>query len=1025
MARQIWEEPEAARQVSLHIGSSFEGAWENVLLPWFEMVARRLFENGERVAVVTPFRSYAYLLRGKLLASGISLLGVKFLSPAQLRERLLRGCGLDIPLREHLRLLVAIAAEKLAEEDRESLVAKSIARDPDYFLRMIDQLHSAGWDVDEIAEPALREIAGRFAKIARDSGFMFIHEADRLAVTNAGQSPRRFDHLIVSGFDGTHWPLWPLLRAAVTASSQAVVVLSDPRDEARDLDETWVGTWEETFGAAELIGEVEGGPGSAIPASLPETESERIARAENPNDRVYFLIGRDTTEQARTIVAVTAKFLEEKTCERIGILFPRNGALPRLVATFLEAARISHNDGIAHLAPSVFDDDAWRAWLELQQNPRLKSLFLFLRATSAKIFEGLSILEVEDKLGRAHADVLVDHIDILREYCARKHGNGAILRGLDKIQFLPATATFPEFLAQTRKIFTQLGWRQHWNEVGRLSRNWAGRVSQRFSKAIYLRWLREILGVPSATRDDYGSHPYSYVHLLSYAEAEGQSWSHLVFAGLNEEAWPALEDGFGFVDDREIDQFNRRNKILNRRAVKRGRQGQGQWSVREGKTILLGPAERRQIRQRQLRNLMESPGVAIGVTANLYSEAFPSRIANPTEFFSRLYFCARGRGVSHKTLHALEGQTRAWLKNWSPVDAQKIDSISVGRTRYAYEARRQRRAAGEYEFAFRGLPDRSVALRVTDWEQALKWPALVWMRIFLGVEADEENSDAWATATGQWVHRWLAKSAQGAKGEEFVEIRDVDEVRARIVENARQFRDQVTSLCNACARPLPDWWISGWSNALYVADCLGAKLSGLRADWSHMAPEWTLGSLDSPAIIPVGRDESLRLRGRIDLILARGDRDRSRLGFPELWVVDYKTGRQRGFNVWELRRKEAPEKKLRKELLKGRGVQLALYALAAQSLGALHVRLTLLGLADELRPQFDLDHAIAQKELWRELHRMQESGAFGMIGAVHNEYGFVRAYPLATLPIDPEVLQEKWTMTHPAFATEPEENSET
>src|SRR5919108_3454896 len=105
MAGQSHEEP---RRVALYIGTSFDAAWDNVLLPWFETAAPHAFEAGGTVAVITPFRSHAYLLRSRLLARGISLLGVKFLSTAQLRELLLRGNGLNLPLREHLRLLFAI-----------------------------------------------------------------------------------------------------------------------------------------------------------------------------------------------------------------------------------------------------------------------------------------------------------------------------------------------------------------------------------------------------------------------------------------------------------------------------------------------------------------------------------------------------------------------------------------------------------------------------------------------------------------------------------------------------------------------------------------------------------------------------------------------------------------------------------------------------------------------------------------------------------------------------------------------------
>jgi hypothetical protein len=214
--------------------------------------------------------------------------------------------------------------------------------------------------------------------------------------------------------------------------------------------------------------------------------------------------------------------------------------------------------------------------------------------------------------------------------------------------------------------------------------------------------------------------------------------------------------------------------------------------------------------------------------------------------------------------------------------------------------------------------------------------------------------------------------------------------------------------------------VSGWSNALYIADRLAAKLSGLATDWTHMAPEW---SLDSPTKIPVGKNEFLRVRGRIDLILARGPRNESRLPFENLWLIDYKTGRQRGLNLHERRSKKAPAEKFSKLLAKGRGVQLALYALATQALGASNVQLALLGLADELEPQFRLADAVAQKDFWQELYRMQETGVFGMFGPVHADYGFAYDYPLATLGIDEELLKQKWAITHPALALDLEDDS--
>ena len=997
--------------VSLHLTSSPEDAWENVLKRWFDKVASRPLQN-EPAAVVTASRTQAYFFRSRLLAKGRSLFGVKFLSPAQLRNDLLRGCDLRVPLREHLRLLLAVTAEEFANSNRDEetlLVAKSVARDPDRFLRALDELRAAGWSFDEIDSVGLREIAARFEQKVRDCGFTFVHDADRAALAYARKSQPLFADLLLFGFDAAHWPLWPLLQSATVSATDATVVLSDPRDEARDLDETWVGTWEDTFGSANVIPAVKTNSPACLREPLPFSASQ-----------IQFGIGRDTMQQARAIVALAAKFVGDKKCERLAILFPSPGALPRLVATFLESAGIEHNDGIAHLAPSAFDDDAWRAWLELQRAPRLKPLFQFLRATERQIFDGIQVSQLEDTMRRAYNKALIDDVELLSDYCANslelRHGN-ATARELEKIRFLPENALLSEFLSQTRTAFLTLRWKERWNELERLSRNWKNRLAGKFSKVLYLRWLEELLGAPSLQRDYLGANPYARVHLITHAEAQGQPWSHLIFAGLNDEIWPAFDTELAFIRNEQIDDLNRQNKALNRRASKRGRQGEGHWTVREGKTLLIGPNEQRQIRRRQMLNLVEYVTAGIAATASLYSETTPSRISNPSEFFSWLYFNARGRGVSQETLHTLEQQTRYWLKDWSPVDAQKVDSISVGRTRYAFDARRQLRPAGEYEFALRNPPDQEISFSVTQWEQALRSPAIVWMKVFLGVEPDEDNGDVWPLATGQWVHGWLANSVGNGDDRKFVGINRANEMRERIQAQAREFHERVATLCANRGKTLPDWWRSGWSNALYIADCLAAKLSDLD-DWSEVAVEWSLGN---STLIEIQQGATLQVRGRIDVVIARHKSEQSQIGYDDLWVVDYKTGRQRGFNLKELRKKDTPKRKFRRQLIEGRGVQLALYALAVNALGAQKVRLTLLSPAEELEPQFDLDAVLAQKNFWIELHRMQSTGVFGMLGPVHADFGFVPQYPLATLPIDVDLLQEKWALTHPAFASEKEE----
>jgi hypothetical protein len=49
---------------------------------------------------------------------------------------------------------------------------------------------------------------------------------------------------------------------------------------------------------------------------------------------------------------------------------------------------------------------------------------------------------------------------------------------------------------------------------------------------------------------------------------------------------------------------------------------------------------------------------------------------------------------------------------------------------------------------------------------------------------------------------------------------------------------------------------------------------------------------------------------------------------------------------------------------------------------------------------------------------MQSTGIFGFKGLLRSNYSFTRPYPIATLAIDPEIVDERWEETHPDLAVE-------
>ena len=999
-------------KVSLHTTADPAAAHAAVFLPWLEKSAAAAWRDRRPTAVLVPFRTDAYFLKARALSAGLNLIGVHFLTPGELRDRLARHLGVAarVPLRERLHLLLAIAAARIAERHDNAATA-SVAAAPDHLLKAIDLLNAGGWKFAEAGPAPLRPVVAEFERLVASAGFQLMHDADRDLLAQARAAAPAFASLFVTGFSGLHWPLWPLLAAAVHSAESASVCLTDPRTEAEALDATWIGTWEETFGAAEPLA-ADAGPRPFVEVlQLPETKSEIARRQSEPANGVEFLVGFNTAEQARAIVAKALHFLADPACERLGILFPAAGALSRRTAELLAEHAVPHNDGLAHHAPGPLEDPAWPAWLDLQENPRIPSVLRFLRAhpTPENFFSGLPLAEIEDALPRVFNDLLIDDLAVVAEYLARhprsRHAD-KLGAGLRALRFLPESASLAQFIAASDSIFRELGWPARAEELRRLADDWSRLSKVVAPRAAWLRWLRETLVSWRAERAEGGNHPYSRVHLLPYAQAESQSWSHLIVAGLNEGQWPPTHEETGFLGEEEIDALNRRVRALNTRAVRQGRQGEGHSTVEPGHALCLGPAQRRELALRSFLNTIESTTVAVAATASLYEESTPDRRLNPSDFFTRLYFCARGQAVSEDAMGALRTETSRWLTAGGLFQTIAIDPLTGQQTRVAFDARRDaKRPFGEYEFALRAPLPKPLRLTATQWESAFASPALVWMNRLLGVAGrDAGDETPWSLATGQWVHHWLHAISGSPEPGAFAPLPASPELHARVRHRAETFRDRVLAVLEKSGRAMPDWWLSTWQQALHLAEQLAQRVAEVEGR-THVATEWKLRD----TAITLGNGAELHVNGRLDLILAAAPPGTSPLP-DDAWIVDYKTGNRSPLSV--------------KKLWLGDGLQLALYALALHQLGARGIGVSLLTPDLTLaKAQLTLADLEAQERLWQGLHAMQESGVFGMRGALRDEFSYRGDYPLATLAIDPEVLAEKWTQSHPAFAGDTGEES--
>jgi ATP-dependent helicase/DNAse subunit B len=285
-------------------------------------------------------------------------------------------------------------------------------------------------------------------------------------------------------------------------------------------------------------------------------------------------------------------------------------------------------------------------------------------------------------------------------------------------------------------------------------------------------------------------------------------------------------------------------------------------------------------------------------------------------------------------------------------------------------------------------------------------PAIIWMKRYLGVEAPEDSANPWARTTGEWVHHWLANIIERTDRKIFLAFPSLTEIDERICFTADERHAEIRRLCGLLGKIIPDWWTSGWLNARYLARHLGAKIGAMKG-WNCMTTELAVGR---DGVVKITDGVELKLRGRIDLVLARDDAPS--FAGKNIWVVDYKAGSA----------KELKTSDLHDSLVKGTSLQLGLYALAIRELGAAEVGVSIISLAvKNVAPQLSVADLASQTDIFADLAEMQRTGIFGMKGEIRPAFGYSARYPLATLPIEADILEDKWVLTHPALVLEKEE----
>lgn len=982
-----------AGRVHLWLGGAFDDIWREVARPWLAAAARTALLAPAPWVVLVPSRAHGHALKARWLGEGRHLGGVFFWTPGELRDHLRRALP-DTPalaLREYLHLLLASAAE-----NDEHPAIRAAGREPGRLMRSLDQLTAAGLDAGALDFPPAEQLAATFAAALRDTGWTTVQAFDwRLA---RSPPPDAIASLLLLGFDAAHWELWPLLQACVGAATEAAIVLTPPRSKAERLDQAWIGSWEEVHGEAASIA-TEPAPAPFADVAHRMENHEADAGRQSAPAAVEILVGRNVREHADAIATQCLAYLRDPAATRIGLLFPGPSPLAREVSARLVTYGVPHFDAFGHAAPPSSVAVRWQAWVHLQKSYRLDALLRLVEVDAA----AAPPARFDDALGRAYGDVLVDDLPVLtarlRDLAREDHLEAAAF--LARYARLPQKATVARMLEATHDAWRVLGWSDLAAELDQQTRSLAVLHERSVTVAVWLDWLSSVAPGAIQVREPDAANPLARVHLLPYTQAEGLSWSHLVLADLSEGRWPPSPEPAGYLSDDRIAE-------LNAAALHQGRQGEGHEAVRDGRALLLGSAERREIYRRQFYNLVESATVGLAATCALESEEDRGRVLPPSDFLSHLYFTCRGEPLTEPLMEALQQATAAWLAHVPPpprVDPP-VQPAPLAQPAVAYRARRAREPFGPYECAFASAgPPRPAELSCKQWESAVRDPAGAWFNAYLGVAPVQAltATDRWPITRGTWVHRWLAHALTPALGR--FEQRAVGGALATNVRRAvAASHRQIAHAFTQAGREEPQWWRARLAQAEWVALQFARRLADV-AEWPVAAAEWTL---PSPARV-AGLSGALHVRGRIDVLFAPEPGD----PIPRsCWVADFKTGNE----------KPLTDRNLPGRLLAGYGIQICLYALALAEAGAQQVAVSLLTPDTTAVPQVELGTIRGTTDVWEELIRMQDSGRFGIRGEMRAEYGPSLTLPLATLAVEKDLLEEKWALTHPGLAAEEEDD---
>jgi len=682
----------------LHLYELIEDAWAGGLREWLRDAAREVL-SGRECWMVLGSRGQARWLRKRALQEGLSLFGVQFMEPLELRRKL--GAALKIEARpvgrEILQMLLEIETPDCSQ--------------PGLLLQALDEVFSTGLPVKE----CLPQIPGALIEKLKASR-SWTPALDAELFSQARELPLQ---VALVGVGAEFSSAWTLLQALQKCAEEIVVFLPQPRDQA-GIEFGWGERWANMLGVehevCESIGEESKG------AALIESME---GFGEVPREAAQLLVGADWEGKIELVRdAVLAWLAESGPDQTMAVVAARRSPSTVQLARSLQAAGITFLDEIGTqpelplltaiqqqvvryfrrgcdveelcLLGALLeqrDDGGWREYSELA-----------MRKWSERAFE-----KVQSRNARLLAKAAPDH---------------AVARLVEELGHWEPKVTWVEARANWQRAINVL--KTGSQPLEPLWLRMAGlEVKGRFAADIFLRALESLLAGGKSHR--FATNRYARVALTTFRSAAEQPWDKVIFLDSQEGAWPLLPE---------------ENPFFNDAARQR-------WNERRGETQpqLLTSMDRVALEQSRIASIISHArqGVIFAACAVLAD----GTEAHPNEWMMRLL-----------TLHG--EPLKEWRRAVCRVKSEAQPGDSFEALKEIHEDRRDpARAFDEYFFDL-GKAEESIPWAVTSLDTARKQPATFAVRHVLGLEPSAVFQRSEPQVIGQMVHRWLGRALGGS-----------------------------------------------------------------------------------------------------------------------------------------------------------------------------------------------------------------------------------------------------------------------